>query len=73
MKTFEESFAELENTVRTLEGGRVPLEKATELYEKGVNLAVECGKILKEAELKVQTLEETVSKQLQLSDTEDAE
>ncbi len=55
--TFEQAFAELEESVRTLERGDLPLEEALALYERGQELAAYCAKLLDEAELKVQQVE----------------
>ena len=55
--TFEQAFAELEEAVRTLERGDLPLEEALALYERGQELATYCAKLLDEAELKVQQVE----------------
>ena len=55
--TFEQAFAELEESVRTLERGDLPLEEALTLYERGQELAAYCAKLLDEAELKVQQIE----------------
>jgi exodeoxyribonuclease VII small subunit len=54
--TFEEAFAELEETVRKLETGGLSLEESLALYERGQALAVHCGRQLDEAELKVRQL-----------------
>ena len=55
--TFEQAFAELEESVRTLERGDLPLEESLALYERGQELSVYCTKLLDEAELKVQQVE----------------
>ncbi len=55
--TFEQAFAELEEPVRTLERGDLPLEESLALYERGQELAAYCAKRLDEAELKVQQVE----------------
>ena len=54
--TFEEAFAELEETVRKLETGGLSLEESLALYERGQALAGHCGRQLDEAELKVRQL-----------------
>jgi len=54
--TFEESLDELESIVRELEGGDMPLERALELFEKGVGLSESCRKRLEDAETKVEIL-----------------
>jgi exodeoxyribonuclease VII small subunit len=55
--TFEQAFAELEESVRTLERGDLPLEESLVLYERGQELSAYCAKLLDEAELKVQQVE----------------
>jgi exodeoxyribonuclease VII small subunit len=55
--TFEQAFAELEESVRTLERGDLPLEESLALYERGQELSAYCAKLLDEAELKVQQVE----------------
>ena len=55
--TFEQAFAELEESVRTLERGDLPLEESLTLYERGQELSAYCAKLLDEAELKVQQVE----------------
>ena len=55
-KTFESSLEELEQIVRQLEGGDLPLDRSLELFEQGVRLSRECQKRLDEAERKVEIL-----------------
>jgi exodeoxyribonuclease VII small subunit len=54
---FEQAFAELEESVRTLERGDLPLEESLALYERGQELSAYCARLLDEAELKVQQVE----------------
>lgn len=51
--SFEEALAALEDVVRNLEGGQVPLEKSIDLYERGEALRKHCEERLKAAELRV--------------------
>jgi exodeoxyribonuclease VII small subunit len=53
---FEAGLAELESVVKQLESGDLPLEKALELFEKGVQLSDRCRKQLEEAETRVEIL-----------------
>lgn len=55
-ETFEEKMQALEKIVRQLDEDEVSLEESLNLYQKGVELSSECDKILKNAELKVETL-----------------
>ncbi len=54
--SFEVSLAELEKVVQELESGDLPLERALELFERGVQLSDRCRKQLEEAETRVETL-----------------
>jgi exodeoxyribonuclease VII small subunit len=54
--SFEESLDELEAIVKDLESGDMPLERALELFEKGVGLSESCRKRLEDAETKVEIL-----------------
>jgi len=54
--SFEEAFAELEETVRRLEAGELTLEESLALFERGQALAAHCQKKLDAAELKVEQL-----------------
>ena len=51
--TFEENMKRLEQIVRAMERGDVPLEEALSLFEEGTGLVSSCSKLLDEAELKV--------------------
>ena len=53
---FEKSLAELEEVVRQLESADLPLERALELFEKGVQLSETCRKHLTAAETRVEIL-----------------
>ena len=55
-ESFEEKMNKLDAIVKELENDDVSLEKSLELYKKGVELSRECEKTLKDAELKVETL-----------------
>lgn len=57
--TFEQAFAELEETVRKLEAGSLPLAEAIALYQRGMALARHCGQHLDEAELNIKLLSPT--------------
>jgi len=56
MSGFETSLQELEDRVRKLEAGELPLEEALRLYEEGVDLATTCHKQLEAAEKRVAAL-----------------
>jgi len=50
---FEESLTRLEEIVRHLERGDLPLNESLSMYEEGTALIASCNKILDEAEQKV--------------------
>ena len=51
--TFEESMGRLEQIVRSLEQGNVPLEESLKLFQEGTELVRSCGKLLDNAELQI--------------------
>ena len=51
--SFEESLAKLEEIVRHLEKGDLPLSESLKLFEDGTALLASCSKMLDEAEQKV--------------------
>ena len=51
--TFETSMQRLEQIVRAMERGDVPLEESLKLFQEGTDLVRACGKLLDEAELQV--------------------
>ncbi len=55
-KNFEAALARLEDIVKKLEKGDLPLEQSLKLFEEGVKLARVCNKRLEEAERKVEIL-----------------
>jgi exodeoxyribonuclease VII small subunit len=55
-QTFEASLAALEQIVRELERGELPLERSLELFEQGVRLSRECQERLQAAERRIEVL-----------------
>ena len=53
---FEEAMARLEQIVRALEGGNVPLDESLTLYEEGVKLVKLCSARLENAEKRIKIL-----------------
>ena len=53
---FEAALAELDETVRLLEAGELPLDESLALFERGQQLSARCQSLLQAAELKVQQL-----------------
>ena len=56
VKTFETSLEALEQIVRELERGDLPLEKSLELFEQGIRLSRECQERLNQAERRIEVL-----------------
>ena len=52
-KTFEESMQRLEQIVRAMEQGDVPLEESLKLFQEGTQLGRSCNQLLDEAQLQV--------------------
>ncbi len=55
--TFEQALARLEQIVKALEGGNVPLEDLIKLFDEGTNLVKLCTERLDKAEEKVKLLQ----------------
>ncbi|MBU1752668.1 exodeoxyribonuclease VII small subunit [bacterium] len=53
---FEESMQELEEIVRKMESGRLPLDDALSMFEKGMKLSHLCSKKLEAARSKIEIL-----------------
>lgn len=51
---FETNMHRLEQIVRALERGDVPLEESLKLFQEGTTLVRDCGKLLDDAQLQVQ-------------------
>ena len=54
--TFEENLTRLNDIVGQLENDKLPLEKALELYNEGIDLSVYCKKSLESAKLSVKAM-----------------
>ena len=52
--SFESNMQRLEQIVRALERGDVPLEESLKLFQEGTALVRDCGKLLDDAQLQVQ-------------------
>jgi exodeoxyribonuclease VII small subunit len=53
---FEQSLQKLENLVKNLESGSLPLEEALTAFQEGVGLVKQCQTLLTQAEQKVEIL-----------------
>ena len=54
--SFELGLQQLETIVKEMESGDLPLERALELFERGMKLSEACRKQLEEAETRVELL-----------------
>lgn len=54
--SFESGLQELELIVKEMETSELPLERALELFEKGMRLSETCRKQLEEAETRIELL-----------------
>ena len=54
--SFETGLQQLEGIVKEMDSGDLPLDRALELFEKGMKLSEACRKQLEEAETRVETL-----------------
>ena len=50
---FEAAVARLEEIVRAMEQGDLPLEQSLQLFEEGTGLVKSCNQLLSQAELKI--------------------
>ena len=53
---FETALAQLEDIVRQLEGGKVPLEQSIDIYERGELLKKHCEALLRRAEARIERI-----------------
>jgi exodeoxyribonuclease VII small subunit len=63
-RPFEDDLAELDEIVATLEEGKLPLDEALTLYERGVRLTQACQRRLDEAALRVSQLREAGNREV---------
>ena len=67
--TFEKAIEELEDIIKSLEKGDVPLDDTIELYERGAKLKDFCENKLKDAEIKIKKINEnTKTKEIIIED-----
>ena len=55
-QTFEASMARLEQIVRAMERGDVPLEESLKLFREGTDLVRTCNELLENAQLQVKKI-----------------
>lgn len=54
--TYEQAITQLEEIVKTMENGTLPLDDSIKLFEEGTKLSAYCAKCLDEAEQKITLL-----------------
>lgn len=54
--TFEQNMSRLEQIVRAMERGDIPLEESLKLFQEGTELVRSCGALLDAAELQVKKI-----------------
>lgn len=57
-KTIEENFSEIEVVIKEMQSENVTLDKAFELYNKGLQLVQDCNNQIDKIEKKIKILEE---------------
>ncbi|HLF67580.1 MAG TPA: exodeoxyribonuclease VII small subunit [Gammaproteobacteria bacterium] len=62
---FEQSLAQLESIVKSMEGGELTLEQSLQQFEQGMKLSTDCQTALTQAEQKVELLIENAQGQLE--------
>jgi len=53
-QSFEKAMQRLEQIVRALERGDAPLDESLKLFQEGTELVRTCGKMLDDAQLRIQ-------------------
>jgi exodeoxyribonuclease VII small subunit len=69
---FEDYLKQVEEAVRSLEGGKLQLEESIEKYESGIKALRQCYTILDQAEKKIQLLVKEKDGSLSAKDFEPA-
>ena len=71
-ESFETYLSQVEDAVRSLEGGKLKLEESIEKYETGIKALRQCYAILDQAEKKIQLLVKEKDGSLSAKDFEPA-
>lgn len=66
--TFEQAMANLEQALKALSQGELPLEEAVEQYKLGLDMANQCQKMLRDAEGEIKILQDGVEKAFQMEE-----
>ena len=64
--TFEQAMARLDDSVKALEAGGLPLSDATRLFEEGMKLARVCSEMLASAELRITRIQTAYGEQMRM-------
>ena len=70
-QTFEESMGRLEQIVRAMERGDVPLEESLKLFQEGTQLVQTCTKLLDDAQMQIKKVMTAADGSPVLEDFED--
>lgn len=66
--SFEQAMAQLEEVLKVLSQGDIPLEKAVEQYKIGLDMASLCQNMLRNAEGEIKVLQNGVEQVFQMED-----
>ncbi len=69
--SFEEALALLDETVRALESGELPLAESTAMYERGMKLARVCNEMLTSAETRITRIRTAYGEQMRMVTQDD--
>ena len=64
--SFEQALSRLDETVKALEAGGLPLADATRLFEEGMKLARLCSEMLASAELRITRIQTAYGEQMRM-------
>ena len=64
--SFEQAVNRLDETVRALESGGIPLDEAMKLFESGMQLARLCSEMLASAELRITRIQTAYGEQMSM-------
>lgn len=66
--TFEEAMAQLDQALKVLSQGEIPLEQAVTQYKLGLDMAGLCQKMLSQAEGEIKVLQNGVEQTFQVEE-----
>ena len=74
--TFEELMKDLEDCASTIEEGGLPLDEASKMYQRGMDLALEASRRLADQELSIKSITDAYHEsmeEIQSPNSEDSE